>query len=377
MVACDSRHRVETTHPTRANLRTAEQAALLPDSLPKGLSSAALSEWAHTRNWFIEARTLLRLGKLSVDGGEGPEVFGLIWDVEMDHAGNIYVLDMDNYQVRIFDSAGQYVEGFGGPGNGPEQFRAPRGLELLDDGRLVVADRGNALKVFAKSPEGYRRTETIRVPLAPEGFCSIRDRIFVSARSSTGNHVVHEIAMGSQRINRSFGSGYEANNELVRGQLSDGLVACTDQPASVSFAFSLFPLVRGYDADDGKPLWAARITDYAQMDITEHRYPDGRSAVRFSHEGVLENLVLMHGISSRHFLIQTGRGTRPRPDDPPTDPEIRTYLVDAATGNGALVSDSLPMIMAADSSRHVAVWLAPYPRLEVRTSGPEAGRPKA
>lgn len=373
--ACDSRARIETVHPTRANLRGMGGAAvLLPDSFPTGLSPAELSEWTRTRNWFVGARTTLRIGKLAVNGGEGPEVFGVIWDVEMDQAGNIYVLDIDNYQVRIFDSVGRYVEGFGGPGNGPEQFRAPKGIELLDDGRLVVADRGNQLKVFVKSPEGYSRTETIRVPLAPVGLCSIRDRIFVSARSNLGDAIVHEVATRQGRSHRSFGNGYKADNDLARGQLSDGLVACTAYPARVSFAFSLFPLVRGYDADDGELLWAARMKEYAQMGITEHRYPNGRSAIRFSHEGVVENLVLMHGISSKHFLMQTGRGVRPGQDDLPTDPEIRTYLVDAATGNGALVSDSLPMIMAADSIRHVAVWLTPYPRLEVRTSGPETRR---
>lgn len=133
------------------------------------------------------------------------------------------------------------------------------------------------------------------------------------------------------------------------------------------FGFSLFPVVRAYDAGRRALLWTAHVQDYAQMGITELRYPNERSAVRFSHKGIVENLILMHGISTKHILIQMGRGTRPGPDEPPVDPQIRTYLVDAATGNGALVSDSLPLIMTADSTRHVAVWLTPYPRLEVRT----------
>lgn len=165
---------------------------------------------------------------------------------------------------------------------------------------------------------------------------------------------------------RSFGNGYDDDNELVRGQLSDGLVACTSGPDRVVFGFSLLPVVRAYEVNGRDLLWTARMRDYAQMGITELRYPNEQSALRFSHEGVVETLVLMLGVSSSHVLMQTGRGVRPGPNAPPVDPQIRTYLVDAATGNGALVSDSLPLIMAADSTRHVAVWLTPYPRLEVR-----------
>ena len=311
---------------------------------------------------------MLRLGELSTDGGEGPEVFGFIWDVEMDAAGNIYVLDTDYREIRVFDSAGRHVESFGSSGDGPEQFRAPRRMALLDDGRLVISDRGNQLKVFAKSPEGYRHSRTVRASVTPDDLCSVRDRIFVSGWRSDGNVVVHEIATHSQGSDRGFGNGYQADNELVRGQMSDGLVACTSHPDRVLFGFSLLPLVRAYDADRRDLLWTAQVQDYAQMGITELRYPNERSAVRFSHKGIVENLVLMHGISSKHVLMQTGRGTRPGPDESPVDPQIRTYLVDAATGNGALVSDSLPLIMAADATRHVAVWFTPYPQLEVRTS---------
>ena len=220
---CEPRNRYETIHPTPRNLPAADAPVLVPDSLPTGLASTTLLDWIHARDQLVNARTELRLGELSTDGGEGPEVFGFIWDVEMDAAGNIYVLDVDYREVRVFDSAGRYVEGFGRSGDGPEQFRAPSRMELLDNGLLVVSDRGNQLKVFAKSQAGYRHSTTIRAPVTPEDLCSVRDRLFVSGWRSDGNAVVHEIATHSHGSDRSFGSGYEARNELVRGQLSDGL----------------------------------------------------------------------------------------------------------------------------------------------------------
>ncbi len=293
-------------------------------------------------------------------------------DVELDDAGNIHVLDMDNYQVRVFDPAGRYVNGFGGPGDGPEEFYEPNGLALLSDGSLVVSDRGNRLKVFAKTESGYRRSRTIQIPLVPTSLCSVEDRIFVAGWKREDDTIVHEIAMTPEGANRDIGRGYDAGSSLVRGQLSDGLIACLGYPPRVVFAFSLFPVARAYRADRPELLWTTRVQDYAQTKITERRYSAERSAVAFSHEGVMENLILTHSVSPKHVLLQTGRGERAGPDEASRDPSIRTYLVDAATGRGALVSDSLPLIMAADSNRHVAVWLTPFPRLEVRTA---AGSP--
>ncbi len=45
---------------------------------------------------------------------------------------------------------------------------------------------------------------------------------------------------------------------------------------------------------------------------------------------------------------------------------IRTYLLDAATGQGALISEDLPRIMKMVPGRFVAGWNNPYPRIEVR-----------
>ena len=48
----------------------------------------------------------------------------------------------------------------------------------------------------------------------------------------------------------------------------------------------------------------------------------------------------------------------------------RTYLLDGTTGEGGLVSDSLPTISWMGDSTFVAEWSFPYPRLEVRVMGP-------
>ena len=52
-------------------------------------------------------------------------------------------LDSTVIVVQIFDSGGQFVRKIGSEGNGPGQFRFPRGLCVDQEGSLIVADRNN------------------------------------------------------------------------------------------------------------------------------------------------------------------------------------------------------------------------------------------
>ena len=45
---------------------------------------------------------------------------------------------------------------------------------------------------------------------------------------------------------------------------------------------------------------------------------------------------------------------------------IRTYLINAATGQGALISEDFPRIMRMTPEYFIAGWNDPYPRIEVR-----------
>lgn len=66
------------------------------------------------------------------------------WTVDSDRDGRIYVLDVGNYIVRVFDAEGQFLREFGGRGGGPGEFERPVGLAVDQDGLLVIADVGKA-----------------------------------------------------------------------------------------------------------------------------------------------------------------------------------------------------------------------------------------
>lgn len=69
----------------------------------------------------------------------------------------LYLLDDEGNRVKVLDLDQQQevavIEGVGGKGKQARRFRNPRGLVLLDDGSLVIADTGNhQVKIFSRYP---------------------------------------------------------------------------------------------------------------------------------------------------------------------------------------------------------------------------------
>jgi hypothetical protein len=85
-------------------------------------------------------RELLRLG--SIDG-VNETGFARVVGVDIDDSGNVYVLDSQHGEIRVFAADGKYLRTIGRRGSGPGEFRNPDGLVIAADGRLWVRDWGN------------------------------------------------------------------------------------------------------------------------------------------------------------------------------------------------------------------------------------------
>ena len=92
--------------------------------------------------------------EVSIGELEGPEeyLFGSVWSIAVDDDRSVYVFDGQAQHVRVFDSAGAYVETLGRPGEGPGEFSRAEAIALLPDGRLAVRAPGN-MRIEVFGPE--------------------------------------------------------------------------------------------------------------------------------------------------------------------------------------------------------------------------------
>lgn len=102
--------------------------------------------------WGTEA-TLVPEISVGEIGGAEEYLFGGISSIAVNDNRDLYVLDEQAQHVRVFDSAGVYVETLGGRGEGPGEFGYAEAIAFLPDGRLVVRDsRNQRISVFGPEP---------------------------------------------------------------------------------------------------------------------------------------------------------------------------------------------------------------------------------
>ena len=102
-----------------------------------------------------EFEEVYRIGSLS---GAEWEQFGYVYEVAFDGAGQLYILDSQSDLITVVGPDGGFRRTFGGPGEGPGEFRSPLALAVFRDGRVVVGDgRHLAYHLFGANGEFERR----------------------------------------------------------------------------------------------------------------------------------------------------------------------------------------------------------------------------
>jgi hypothetical protein len=89
----------------------------------------------------MEDPTTVKLQELWRLGGESEdenEFFGLIGRITADSKGNVYLLDSQLSEVKIYGADGKFLKKIGREGEGPGEFRRPGDMFLLPDGNLGV-----------------------------------------------------------------------------------------------------------------------------------------------------------------------------------------------------------------------------------------------
>jgi hypothetical protein len=92
----------------------------------------------------------LRIGKEEDDN----YMFYRIRGMAVDPHGNIYVVDMTNFRVQIFDKKGKYIKTIGRSGQGPGEFEQPNKMRInSSNGDIYVRDMYRTLDIFNKNGE--------------------------------------------------------------------------------------------------------------------------------------------------------------------------------------------------------------------------------
>lgn len=71
--------------------------------------------------------------------------------VAVDSDGNLFVADMLNARIEIFDADGNFIRTFGKRGDGPGYFAMPKGVAIDTDGHIWVTDpQQNRMQVYTQ-----------------------------------------------------------------------------------------------------------------------------------------------------------------------------------------------------------------------------------
>lgn len=353
-------------HPVAGALPADGSSSLIADTLPpSALSPPAATTWTKTRRAILDARPGAVVGALE---GSGPDVLGSVVDVEMDANGNIYILDMVNSTVTVFDAAGGFVHRMGGDGDGPLELRAPLSLAVLEDGRLAVSQLGGSLKTFAWMDGSLAFVDDALLGVFPRTMCTTGGRFFANAPLSSADTLVFEVGLRGKSPVRSFGSGYSHGPDLVNSSLNEGFVACRDTPDRIVFGFSYLPLLVSYSTG-GAALWSTMVEDYAQTWFVEEKSSIGTLSVGPAIEYPRERLAGLHTMSSQQYVAVYRRTA----SENRGDVEWRTYLLDSSTGWGALIGSMEQPILAIDGTRYVTyISDSLYPRLQIWHMDPDS-----
>ena len=153
-----------------------------------------------------ETASLEELWRLGGDTDSDEEFFGVISQIATDASGNVYLLDQQLNEVKVFAADGSYVTTVGREGEGPGEFRNPADLTLLSNGNVAILQRMPG-KIVLLTPAGEPAGELPTPPGADGGFMrfdqvrSVGDGVVLSAtemvRTDTGADITQRILCAS------------------------------------------------------------------------------------------------------------------------------------------------------------------------------------
>lgn len=262
------------------------------------------------RRVIIVADTALR--------GLGSEGIAQLHSVSVDRSGRWYVLDAARGEVLAFDPSGAAIARVGGPGTVAGRFRVARSVTIDEDDTIFVLDPAlRRVTSFHWVGSALQVRDTISMRAPGVSMCAMRDRLYVFGFRPDG--IIH-VFDRSGRLEKTFGTPFEAGEPLLQSHLVDGPIACDSNRGSITVASALLQRVRSYSVS-GELLWEHRVAGVPRMQVTQ----SGPSVVDI--RATDPNAVLISSLvvlGEGRLLVQMRRHGR--------DEVVRASVLDAATG---------------------------------------------
>jgi hypothetical protein len=145
--------------------------------------------WLHVKNpaepmqepMTVELEELWRIGG---DTDDPDEFFGVIAEVLTDPDGNVYLLDAQLSEVKVYSADGEFLRVMGREGEGPGEFRRPSDAAFLPDGNLAVVQTAPG-RIVMLTPEGEPAGDLPVPDFGDAGSIFLRN-----AGSTHGGHLV-------------------------------------------------------------------------------------------------------------------------------------------------------------------------------------------
>jgi hypothetical protein len=195
--------------------------------------------------------------------------FNAPYDIVLDSAGNMYILDTGNNRIQKLDPQGKFIKTIGRQGQGPGEFQGAFSLDIDEQDNLFVLEVRN-MRIQVLSSEG-RSLSTVKFDAFSMGqIRRLKPGLFVKGGSINLRSLMDrprklpkllEIIDRDGRTIKTFGEATDYKDANVNSH-ANSFSLDTDAEKNICLSFWYQNRIDKYAAD-GTPLWRAdRVLNY-------------------------------------------------------------------------------------------------------------------
>ncbi len=169
----------------------------------------------------------ITIGKLE----QGGSAFGTVAGADATADGRIFVLDFKAKKVDVFDPNGKKLKEFGQEGQGPGEWNAPSGLQLLSDRELMINDGGNRKLIYLDLEGKMTREVSYAKKLAMMKVIDCGGQYLSSEMGMEGNSIAYTIA----KYDADFSQLFKIDTLLMASPLGGGKI----NPFAIAYDYCL------------------------------------------------------------------------------------------------------------------------------------------